>query len=47
LDILISRNRDTVKIADRPYDCVAEGTGKVLENIDALKDMLMGGGRRR
>ena len=29
-----------VKIAERPLDCVADGTGKVLENIDKLEDVL-------
>jgi len=29
-----------VKIAERPLDCVADGTGKVLENIDKLIDVL-------
>ena len=37
------RNRETgmpVKVAERPLDCVADGTGKVLENIDKLIDVL-------
>ena len=29
-----------VNIAERPLDCVADGTGKVLENIDKLEDVL-------
>ena len=29
-----------VKIAERPLDCVADGTGAVLENIDKLVDVL-------
>ena len=29
-----------MKIAERPLDCVADGTGKVLENIDKLEDVL-------
>lgn len=29
-----------VKRAERPLDCVADGTGKVLENIDKLEDVL-------
>lgn len=29
-----------VNIAENPLDCVAEGTGKVLENIDKLHDVL-------
>ncbi|MDF2567961.1 MAG: rod shape-determining protein MreB [Oscillospiraceae bacterium] len=31
-----------VHVAENPLDCVAEGTGKVLENIDILKDVLSG-----
>lgn len=36
-------NKETgmpVHIAESPLDCVAEGTGKVLENIDKLHDVL-------
>ena len=29
-----------VHIAENPLDCVAEGTGKVLEDIDRLGDVL-------
>ncbi len=29
-----------VHIAENPLDCVAEGTGKVLENLDLLKEVL-------
>ena len=29
-----------VNIAESPLDCVAEGTGKVLENIEKLHDVL-------
>ncbi len=32
-----------VKIAERPLDCVADGTGKVLENIDKQEDVLSEG----
>ncbi|MGN0657437.1 MAG: rod shape-determining protein, partial [Ruminiclostridium sp.] len=41
LDKLINRETGMpVKIAERPLDCVADGTGKVLENIDKLVDVL-------
>ena len=41
LDLLIhSETGMPVKIAERPLDCVADGTGKVLENIDKLVDVL-------
>lgn len=41
LDLLISKETGMpVKIAERPLDCVADGTGKVLENIDKLEDVL-------
>ena len=41
LDRLISQETGMpVHIADSPLDCVAEGTGKVLENIDKLADVL-------
>ncbi|MDR2558027.1 MAG: rod shape-determining protein, partial [Oscillospiraceae bacterium] len=41
LDLLIHAETGMpVKIAERPIDCVAEGTGKVLENIDKLLDVL-------
>lgn len=41
LDKLISSETGMpVKIAERPLDCVADGTGKVLENIDKLEDVL-------
>ena len=30
-----------VNIADEPLDCVAKGTGKVLEEIDKLRDVLV------
>lgn len=41
LDKLISAETGMpVKIAERPLDCVADGTGKVLENIDKLEDVL-------
>jgi len=29
-----------VHIAEAPLDCVAEGAGKVLENLDKLQDVL-------
>lgn len=41
LDLLIhSETGMPVKVAERPLDCVADGTGKVLENIDKLVDVL-------
>ncbi len=41
LDLLINRETGMpVKIAERPLDCVADGTGAVLENIDKLVDVL-------
>lgn len=41
LDLLIHNETGMpVKIAERPLDCVADGTGKVLENIDKLVDVL-------
>lgn len=41
LDKLInSETGMPVKIADRPLDCVADGSGKVLENIELLENVL-------
>ncbi|MBR1833296.1 MAG: rod shape-determining protein [Ruminiclostridium sp.] len=41
LDKLINKETGMpVKVAERPLDCVADGTGKVLENIDKLIDVL-------
>lgn len=41
LDLLIlAETGMPVKVAERPLDCVADGTGKVLENIDKLIDVL-------
>ena len=41
LDLLIHAETDMpVKVAERPLDCVADGTGKILENIDKLIDVL-------
>lgn len=41
LDLLIHAETGMpVKAAERPLDCVADGTGKVLENIDKLIDVL-------
>jgi len=41
LDKLIhSETGMPVKIAERPIDCVADGTGKVLENLDKLAEVL-------
>lgn len=41
LDLLINKETGMpVKVAERPLDCVADGTGNVLENIDKLIDVL-------
>ena len=41
LDLLIHAETGMpVKFSERPLDCVADGTGKVLENIDKLIDVL-------
>ena len=41
LDTLISKETGmNVLIADQPLDCVANGTGRVLEDIGKLKDVL-------
>ncbi len=41
LDKLINKETGMpVNIAESPLDCVAEGTGKVLENIEKLHDVL-------
>ena len=41
LDLLINHETGMpVKIAERPLDCVADGAGAVLENIDKLVDVL-------
>ena len=41
LDKLINQETGMpVYVADNPLDCVADGTGKVLENIDKLHDVL-------
>lgn len=41
LDLLIHAETGMpVKVAERPLDCVADGTGKVLENIDKLINVL-------
>ena len=42
LDKLIADSTDTaVHIADDPLTCVARGTGVVLEDLDALRDVLL------
>lgn len=41
LDLLVHHETGMpVKIAERPLDCVADGAGAVLENIDKLVDVL-------
>ena len=48
LDDLISHETGiTVHIADNPLDCVAIGTGRVLEDIDRLRDVLSDAEDRR
>ena len=48
LDDLISHETGiTVHIADNPLDCVAIGTGRVLEDIDKLRDVLSDAEDRR
>lgn len=47
LDKLISQETGMpVHVAEMPLDCVAEGTGKVLENIDDFKESLADDDRR-
>ena len=46
LDQLISVETGMpVHIAENSLDCVAEGTGRVLENIEKYKDLLLGDDR--
>lgn len=46
LDKLIAQETGMpVNIAENPLDCVAEGTGRVLENIDKLHDVLNDDGK--
>ena len=48
LDILISKETGMpVHIADEPLNCVALGTGMVLEQIDTLKNVLISSQRLR
>ena len=43
LDKLINEETGIpVYIAERPLDCVVDGTGKLLENIEELHDVLNG-----
>ena len=42
LDIMIEKNTGMlVNIAENPLDCVANGTGSVLEDLDRLKNVLV------
>ena len=42
LDRIIERNTGMiVNIAENPLDCVANGTGMVLESLDRLKNVLV------
>ena len=48
LDKLISKETGiNVLIAENPLDCVAVGTGRVLEDIDRLRDVLSNGEDKR
>ena len=47
IDVLISKKTEIpVFIAERPLDCVANGTGKVIEDIEKLKSALINKKRR-
>jgi rod shape-determining protein MreB len=42
IDKLVSQETGMpVKVAENPLDCVALGAGKVVENIDVLKQVLV------
>lgn len=42
IDILLSQSTDIpVYIADKPLDCVANGTGKIIEDMDKLRTALI------
>ena len=42
IDMLISQKTEIpVYIADRPLDCVANGTGKTIEDMDKLRTALI------
>ena len=41
LDQLISKETGMpVQVAENPLDCVAAGTGKLLENLNSMKELL-------
>ena len=41
-DVIIEKNTGMmVNIADNPLDCVANGTGAVLEDLEHLKNVLV------
>ena len=47
IDTLISQKIEIpVYIADRPLDCVANGTGKTIEDMDKLRTALIRNRRR-
>ena len=47
IDTLISQKTAlTVYIADRPLDCVVNGTGKTIEDMDKLRTALIRNKRR-
>ena len=42
IDMLISQKTDIpVYVADKPLDCVAQGTGKTIEDMDKLRTALI------
>ena len=42
IDMLISQRTDIpVYVADKPLDCVAQGTGKTIEDMDKLRTALI------
>mgnify|MGYP002529061751 CR=1 FL=1 len=47
IDTLISQKIEIpVYVADRPLDCVANGTGKTIEDMDKLRTALIRNRRR-
>ena len=48
LDKLISQKTSMpVYIAENPLECVVKGTGKTLEDLDRLKNVLINARRRK
>ena len=47
IDVLLSQKTEIpVYVADRPLDCVANGTGKTIEDMDKLRTALIRNRRR-